>query len=140
MKDKFRFWFATQNIRHFTADELIWYFYKHRAGVSNSFPPENLWPNIIPTLRVLDKLRDYFDRPISISSTYRSPQYNAAIGGASKSFHCKFNAIDFTVQKVTPNAAAAILKEFRKKGDFKGGIGIYPSFVHVDTRGYNATW
>ena len=32
------------------------------------------------------------------------------------------------------------LKLWRDQGRFQGGIGLYPTFVHVDTRGTNADW
>jgi hypothetical protein len=28
----------------------------------------------------------------------------------------------------------------RSKGAFQGGIGRYPDFTHIDTRGYNVDW
>jgi hypothetical protein len=28
----------------------------------------------------------------------------------------------------------------RKEGVFKGGVGRYPGFTHIDTRGSNADW
>jgi len=39
-----------------------------------------------------------------------------------------------------PAEAAETAKELREEGFFRGGIGTYTSFVHIDTRGRNATW
>jgi lysozyme len=54
----------------------------------------------------------------------------------------KFNAIDFIVRgsPVGPTEWANALRQMRSAGRFKGGIGTYPGFVHVDTRGSNADW
>jgi len=53
--------------------------------------------NIIPTIIILDKLREFYNKPIYILSTYRSPEYNKAVKGKSNSLHLVFNAIDFTI-------------------------------------------
>ena len=42
-------------------------------------------------------LRDWYGKPITISSGYRSPQLNEAIGGSSSSQHCKGQALDLDV-------------------------------------------
>jgi hypothetical protein len=133
-------WFARLNLAHFKAHELVWYFSKARYGVSNSYPPRHFWPNIITPLRVLDQLRSDLDQPISIHSTYRSPKYNSVIGGAPASRHLHFNAIDFSVRNTSPKRVAAELRKLRTAGLFRGGIGTYRTFVHLDTRGHNADW
>jgi hypothetical protein len=108
----------------------------------NADPPEDLWDNIKPTALVLDSLRHQLGRPIVFSSVYRTRAYNDAIGGAGQSAHVNFNAIDFSVRgsPVGPLEWAGLLREMRSAGLFKGGIGVYSSFVHVDTRGSNADW
>ncbi|PSL20623.1 peptidoglycan-binding protein [Shimia abyssi] len=108
------------------------------AFQKNTNPPRELWPNIAPTARVLDILRGRVDAPIRTLSVYRSPAYNVAIGGASQSLHTQFRAIDFIAQgNSTPLDWAAALRSMRSEGLFLGGIGTYPTFVHVDTRGFN---
>ncbi len=44
---------------------------------------------LIDTMLVyyLEKIRDHFGKSITINSAYRSPSYNAAVGGASESLH-----------------------------------------------------
>lgn len=107
----------------------------------NTDPPRELWPNIVPTARVLDELRRRVGAPIAILSAYRSPAYNRAIGGAGASMHMQFKAIDFVVRShSSPLDWARALREMRSSGLFSGGIGTYSGFVHVDTRGENADW
>lgn len=132
----------SKGFKHFRGAELTPYWSRTRNGVSNAVPPRELWPNILPTLRVLDELRERLDAPIRLLSTYRSPDYNRAVGGERKSFHMQFRAIDFACASGKPDAWADALKTMRKEGVFKGGVGVYPSggFVHVDTRGYDANW
>ena len=33
-----------------------------------------------------------------------------------------------------------VARRLRNERFFRGGIGLYPTFIHVDTRGYNANW
>ncbi len=136
----FNEWFASKGFRYFKADELTWYFGKVRNGVRNQFPPRELWENIVPTLRVLDDLRHHLMRPITINSTYRALPYNRTIGSPDGSLHVKFKAIDFTVKDTSPAKVFATLDAWRQSGRITGGLGKYPSFVHFDTRGRNATW
>lgn len=49
---------------------------------------------------VLQPVRDHFKRPMSINSGYRSPELNAAIGGARTSQHTKGQAADIEIPGV----------------------------------------
>ena len=133
--------FETQRIKHFVAEEFTSYFHLRRRGVTNSEPPRELWSNIVPTLRIVDRLRAELGRPIVILSSYRSPAYNRAIGDAApKSKHMEFRALDIAVSGYTPAKVFSLLSQWRANGDFAGGLGLYNTFVHIDTRGSNATW
>ncbi|GAA5124712.1 DUF882 domain-containing protein [Luteolibacter yonseiensis] len=133
--------FETLDVKHFRAEEFTEYFATRRRGVTNSTPPREIWGNITPTIRIVDALRAHFGRPIVLLSSYRSPAYNAAIGDAApKSFHMQFKALDIAVSGKTPRQVFAVLDQWRKEGKFKGGLGLYSTFVHIDTRGNNATW
>lgn len=137
----FNDFFESLDIQHFSADEFTSYFNVHRRGVTNSEPPPELWHNIVPTLRVVDALRRHYGRPITILSSYRSPEYNRAIGDAApRSYHMQFRALDIAVSGITPRQVFVLLSNWRDAGKFKGGLGIYNTFVHIDTRGTNATW
>lgn len=135
-------WFESQKFRHFGASEFESYFAAQRRGVTNSPPPQRLWKNIVPTLRIVDDLRQSFGKPCQILSSYRSSDYNKAVGGVGLSQHMEFKALDIAFDGVSPKQVYDRLIEWRKAGKFVGGIGFYPSsgFVHIDTRGSNATW
>lgn len=128
------------NLPNFKGKEFTPYWDSVREGVRNHIPPQDLWPNIVPTLKVLQYLRTKVGKPLILSSTYRSPSYNAAVGGEDHSFHMKFKAIDFYCDSISPRVLWSTLKTMRSVGIFKGGLGLYKTFVHVDTRGYNADW
>jgi len=138
--ESFSEWFTKQAFRHFKADELTWYFSRVRNGVRNSEPPREIWANIVPTLRILDDLRAHLGKPITISSTYRAIPYNRQIRSPDTSLHVSFKAVDFTVKGASPAEVFRTLSAWRKAGKWVGGLGKYPTFVHIDTRGSNATW
>jgi hypothetical protein len=111
---------------------------RSRGYGKNTDPPEGLLNNIVPTAVVLQTAREMLGAPIIISSCYRSPAYNKAIGGASRSLHQTFQAADNVATDLVK--LYHILATLRAAGAFLGGLGGYSSFVHIDTRGYNATW
>lgn len=49
---------------------------------------------------VLQPIRDNFNKPVVISSGYRSPAVNRAVGGSSKSQHMTGQAADFTIPSI----------------------------------------
>jgi uncharacterized protein YcbK (DUF882 family) len=144
-------------LRHFRGSELTpyWHRIRERNGVDvrNNIPPEALWHNIVPTLIVLDEIREQLGTPVELLSTYRSPAYNKAVGGEPNSFHMRFQAIDFTsehhggIRYIHQLAKSMRGKLFRLPGNegnfrYQGGIGLYvtSNFVHIDCRGYEANW
>ena len=48
---------------------------------------------------IMQPLRDWYGKPIDITSSYRSPQLNMAIGVSATSDHCFGRAIYFTVPR-----------------------------------------
>lgn len=128
-------------LRHLRPDEIIRPHFKKRGEVLCGLPPRALWDNLLPTLRVADELRERLDLPLQlIISAYRSPQYNAKCPGAStRSQHLHNRALDL-VFDCPAEDAFAMAKTLREEGLFTGGLGLYESFIHIDTRGRNATW
>ncbi|MDP0491365.1 MAG: D-Ala-D-Ala carboxypeptidase family metallohydrolase [Verrucomicrobiota bacterium JB023] len=131
---------STQSFRYIKPHEVIRPHRRVRQGVNNTLPPRRLWANITPTLKVADEIRHRLGKPLTlITSAYRCPAYNRVCGGASRSWHMQNKALDL-IYDCSPEAAYAIAKDLRREGFFKGGVGLYRGFIHVDTRGYNATW
>lgn len=81
----------------------------------------------------LQALRDRMGKPLTISSGFRCKRHNRAIGGAKDSLHTLAMAADVLVPEGwTPEAFAELAESidvFRT-----GGIGVYPTWVHVDVR------
>jgi len=128
-------------LRNITPRMVLEPHFKNRGYITNSLPPRHLWKKMGPTLKIIDKMASEMGTPVrSIISAYRSPRYNSAVRGKSKSLHMKNQAVDVIFRGVSPYHAASVARRLRDKRKFKGGVGQYSSFVHVDTRGYNADW
>ena len=109
--------------------------------MENSLPPEEKWDKLVPTLRAADEIRDRLEVPLCrITSGYRAPRYNAIIPGAVRnSYHTRNQALDL-VYYCSPRKAYNMALQLRREGFFRGGVGLYSTFIHLDTRGYAATW
>lgn len=133
---------ASQGLKNYTAADIIPTFTRlnQKFNIRNSEPPRAIWTNIIPTLKVVDKLTDITGIKFEVNSSYRSPAYNAAVGGEKNSWHMKFVAMDISSPKMAPPQVHSTLTQMRNSGVFSGGLGLYGTFVHVDTRGTNVDW
>ena len=47
--------------------------------------------------KILEPVRNHFQKPVRINSGYRGPALNSAVGGSSKSQHCNGEAVDFEI-------------------------------------------
>lgn len=105
-----------------------------RLGISNE-PTEEHWKNIERlAARVLQPIRNRFG-PLRITSGYRSPELNTAIGGSPYSNHCRGQAADIE----PTNADIELIEVVRFIHDtleFRTVIAEYfpEGWVHVDYR------
>lgn len=83
----------------------------------------------------LQKIRNHFGKQVIINSGYRCYKHNKAVGGAALSKHRFGMAADIVVKGVAPQTVAAYAETIGMKG-----IGLYPTFVHVDTRRSKSFW
>ena len=103
--------------------------------------PEDLIENVKKLAKNLQILRNHIQRPITIMSGYRTPDYNKKCGGAKRSQHLLATAADIIVSGMTSLEVRDIVIKLIKNGEMdSGGVGIYPTFVHYDVRGRNARW
>lgn len=132
-------WLRAQDLRFGFGVEIPALADRTRGDVQNDTPPAALWERIVPTVRLVEAIREKFG-PTTIHSAYRSPEYNAAVAKSKDSRHSHNDALDFSCENGTPAEWLAELKAMRAAGMFQGGLGLYNTFVHVDTRGVNAEW
>ena len=82
-----------QLTKHFDLAELTRSSVAQARGLSNEPPPE-LLPRLILTAEMLERIRSTLDTPVIVTSGYRSPQVNIAVGGATSSDHTQGHAAD----------------------------------------------
>lgn len=79
---------------HFSLQELTASQTAVRRGIDNT-PTAEALQNLQELANGLERVRAVLKCPILISSGYRSPKLNAAVGGSKTSQHCKGEAADF---------------------------------------------
>ena len=80
--------------KNVTYKEGVYSITADRLGLENKPTEEHLANMKELAEKVFQPLRLWVNAPIKINSFYRSPELNKAIGGSSKSQHCKGQAID----------------------------------------------
>ncbi|MGF1513034.1 MAG: YcbK family protein [Elainellaceae cyanobacterium] len=93
--------------------------------------------NIIQLARQLQQARNQIGRTFFITSWYRPPAINAAVGGASQSYHLFGMATDIDVDGLSGREVANQVLLW-----WPGGVGIYskfPNIIHLDI-GPRRTW
>jgi hypothetical protein len=133
----------TRGIKHFTPTELCDVGAVHK-GATLCAPLKQLWGNIVVTAICAEliraELRKLYPRAIlSITSGYRDPAYNLTWGSDDGSLHVKFNALDIEGYEAPggPEIPAGQVRQLALALPIAGamGIGKYPGFTHIDTRG-----
>ena len=106
-----------------------------RRGINNTPDDEQLANMELIAEKIFEPLRAHVGGPIKINSFFRSPELNKAIGGSSKSQHCKGQAMDIddTFGKMTN---AEMYQWIKDNLDFDQMIREFgdddnPNWVHV---------
>jgi uncharacterized protein YcbK (DUF882 family) len=86
---------------------------------------------------ILQKIRTHFGKPITITSAYRTPSRNKAVGGTIYSYHLYGMACDIKVSGISPEKVVSYAEKLLP---CSGGIGVYDTFVHIDVRTKKARW
>ena len=89
--------------RNFTYEELCRSDVAKRRGINNRPRTKEEEKRVIENLKalcmeVLQPLRDFLGKPVVISSGYRCPELNKAVGGVRNSQHMKGEAADIHVE------------------------------------------
>ena len=80
-------------------------------------------------IRVADRVREHFGKPITVSSGRRCANHNARVGGVSNSRHLSGKAMDFCV---SGKSASLVLEHVQKQPEIRYAYAIDGSYVHMD--------
>ena len=129
------------NLKSICPKQVIEAHAKSRGPVWNSLPPKQWWTRMGYTLRVADRVALEMNvNQVEIISAYRSPAYNANCEGArARSWHQANVAVDVKFP-VRASLVTSTARSLRSRGLFKGGVGGYWNFTHIDSRGENMDW
>ena len=81
---------------NFTFEELIHSAYAEKYHLSNLPKQDEIKKLNQLATEILQPIRNEFNSPIKVTSGYRSPQVNSAVGGSRTSQHVKGEAADLT--------------------------------------------
>ena len=89
--------------KNFTYEELCHSNVAERRGINNRPRTKEEEKRVIENLKalaieILQPLRDYLGKPVVISSGYRCPELNKAVGGVKNSQHLKGEAADIHIE------------------------------------------
>ena len=80
--------------KHISYKEGVYSITAIRKGIDNEPNEEQLSNMKLVAEKIFEPVRTHFNTPIKVNSFFRSPDLNKAIGGSTKSQHCKGQAID----------------------------------------------
>lgn len=100
-----------------------------RLEIDNTIKHDSVRNNIKELVyHILQPLREKVNKPIVITSGYRCPELNKAVGGVSTSQHVNGQAVDFIVIGMNVVDVAKTIIEMELPYD---QLGIYNNFLHV---------
>jgi len=120
---------------HISDKEGVYSITATRLGIDNIPNEEQLANMELVALKVFEPVREFLGRPIHINSFFRCPKLNKAIGGSTRSQHCKGEAIDLDVT-YGDNSNAKIFNYIKDNLEFDQLIWEFgddknPNWVHV---------
>lgn len=109
-----------------------------RKGIDNSTTDEFILANMRHVAELFEQIRNHFGIPIGISSFYRSPALNKAVGGAKTSQHTRGEAIDIDAD-IFGGVTNKQIFDFAKTLDFdqllwEFGDSNNPAWVHISRK------
>lgn len=106
----------TLGMKYFTISELTRSSTAQSQGIDNTPTPEIRAKLETLITECLDPIRRIYGRPVIVSSGYRCPALNAAVGGVANSQHTKGEAAD--LQPASGGSLAGIVRAAVQHGNF----------------------
>jgi hypothetical protein len=132
---------SSLKLQHVSPSQVVEAHAKQKGSVWNTIPPKAWWNRMGYVLKVVDRIaREMSVNQVEVISAYRAPAYNSHCAGAkSGSWHQANVAADVKFP-VAASKVTKMARELRDLGLFKGGVGGYWNFTHIDARGQNINW
>ena len=93
---------------------------------------------------ILEQIRVHFEKPVNITSAFRTAKHNNSCGGAKFSQHLYGKAVDIYLPGINVQEVYAYAEKLLGES---GGLGIYPpglgranGWVHIDVRKEKSRW
>jgi hypothetical protein len=96
---------------HFTIEELTASDTANKLHIINTPTPEHIENMRYCCEKILEPVRKYFNKQVTVNSSYRCPELNKAVGGANGSQHVNGQAIDFEIMGVSNRVVADYVAE-----------------------------
>jgi len=116
---------------YFTWNELT-------DGMTRRPKSQDIIDNLVNLTKAVERYRVQLGRPLKVTSGYRPPDINAAVGGAPGSLHLYGKAMDIYCPEIGENVLYNLFD-----ASWNGGLGLYDrggsGWVHVDI-GPNRRW
>ena len=97
--------------QHFSYQEFIKSQTAARKGIKNEPDDTQLYNMKMVCMNILEPIRTTFERPVIITSGFRSPELCVAIGSSTNSQHAKGEAADFEIPGVSNKEVADWIDE-----------------------------
>ena len=102
--------------------------------------PDFAKKNVEKLAENLQIIRNVLGR-LDITNAYRCKPHNLDVGGSTNSQHLKGKAADIKSKTISPKEMIQIIEGLIKSEKIdQGGLGLYNTFTHYDTRGTRARW
>lgn len=110
-----------------------------RRGIENTPNEQQLEAMRNVAVSVFDKVREKVGGPLAVTSFFRSPKLNKAIGGSGRSQHCRGEAIDIDCDVFGNGKNSEVFKFIKEELDFDQLIWEFgndeePAWVHVSLK------
>lgn len=115
--------------KYFTWGEALWMNDSHAYALPEPYQIHN----IVNLAQALDKVREYYGKPIMVLSWLRTPAHNQLVKGALKSAHLDGMAVDFIIPGLSPFRIQDELMKNKQLWPYRGERGV--SWVHLDMKG-----
>jgi uncharacterized protein YcbK (DUF882 family) len=116
---------------NFTMSELLKSDIAEKYNISNIPDKQSLDNMLTLIIECLQPIRNFIDKPMNISSGYRSPRLNGhpLIQGKDNSQHTTGQAVDFTIKGMTPKQIIEMIK--RSGVEYDQVINEHNIWVHI---------